>query len=214
MSSEAMRARRGLLLVISSPSGAGKSSLARRLVTSHPALALSVSATTRPPRPGEADGREYRFLSRGVFDEMAAVGDFLEWAEVHEHRYGTPRTPVMAALARGQDMLFDIDWQGAEKIAASAPQDTVRVFILPPNMAELAARLHSRAQDAEAVIARRLGRAKGEIEKWVDYDYVIVNDDFDRAYAELEAVYRTERMRPARNPWLAPFVRGLLEEKI
>ncbi len=214
MSSEATRARRGLLLVISSPSGAGKTSLARRLVTSHPALALSVSATTRPPRPGEADGREYRFLARGVFDEMAAVGDFLEWAEVHEHRYGTPRTPVMAALARGQDVLFDIDWQGAEKIAASAPQDTVRVFILPPNMAELAARLHARAQDAEAVIARRLGRAKGEIEKWGDYDYVIVNDDFDRAYAELEAVYRTERMRPARNPWLAPFVQGLLDQKI
>lgn len=214
MSSEAPRERRGLLLVISSPSGAGKSSLARRLVTNHPALALSVSATTRPPRPGEADGREYKFLTRGVFDEMAAVGDFLEWAEVHEHRYGTPRAPVMATLARGQDMLFDIDWQGAEMIAKSAPKDTVRVFILPPNMAELAARLHSRAQDAEDVIGRRLGRAKGEIERWVDYDYVIVNDDFDRAYGELEAVYRAERMRRARNPWLAPFVQSLLDQKI
>jgi guanylate kinase len=213
MSNEA-RDRRGLLLVISSPSGAGKSSLARRLMASHPAMALSVSATTRSPRPGEADGREYRFLTRGAFDEMAAVGDFLEWAEVHEHRYGTPRAPVMAALARGQDMLFDIDWQGAEKIAMSAPGDTVRVFILPPNMAELAARLHSRAQDAEDVIARRLGRAKGEIEKWVDYDYVIVNDDFDRALGELEAIYRTERMRPRRNPWLAPFVQRLHDQKV
>ena len=214
MSSEPERERRGLLLVISSPSGAGKSSLARRLVSSHPALALSVSATTRSPRPGEADGREYRFLTRGVFDEMAAVGDFLEWAEVHEHRYGTPRAPVMTALARGQDMLFDIDWQGAEMIAESAPEDTVRVFILPPNMAELAARLHSRAQDAEDVIARRLGRAKGEIEKWADYDYVIVNDDFERAYAELDDVYRAERLRRRRNQWLKPFVAGLLDQPV
>ncbi len=214
MLSELERERRGLLLVISSPSGAGKSSLARRLVTSHPALALSVSATTRSPRPGEADGREYRFLTRGVFDEMAAVGDFLEWAEVHEHRYGTPRTPVMTALARGQDMLFDIDWQGAEMIAKSAPEDTVRVFILPPNMAELAGRLHSRAQDAEDVIARRLGRAKGEIERWVDYDYVIVNDDFERAYTELDAIYQAERLRRRRNQWLKPFVAGLLDQPV
>src|SRR5260221_5723107 len=179
MSSDASRERRGLLLVISSTSGAGKTSLSWRLVSNHPDLILSVSATTRAPRPGESDGREYRFIRRAVFDEMAAGGDFLEWAEVHEHLYGSPRAPITAALARGRDMLFDIDWQGAASIAGSAPDDTVRVFILPPTMADLAARLHSRAQDGEDIIARRLGRARDEIAKWSDYDYELVNDDFD-----------------------------------
>jgi guanylate kinase len=214
MSSEAGRERRGLLLVISSPSGAGKTSLSRRLMAEHTDLALSVSATTRPARPGEVDGREYRFIGAGTFKVMAARGDFLEWAEVHEHHYGTPREPIMEALARGRDVLFDIDWQGARAIAAAVPDDTVRVFILPPTMADLAARLHSRAQDAEDVIQRRLGRAKGEIEKWAEYGYVILNDDFERAYAELEAVYRAERLRRIRNPWIADFVRGLMDEAI
>ncbi|MGH6958191.1 MAG: guanylate kinase [Caulobacteraceae bacterium] len=208
MSSE--RARRGLLLVVSSPSGAGKTSLTRRLLEDHGDLFLSVSMTTRAPRPGEEDGREYHFVSQDAFARMAAAGEFLEWAEVHEHRYGTPRAPVTEAAAAGRDVIFDIDWQGARAIAAAAREDVVRVFILPPTMADLARRLHARAQDAEAVIRRRLGRAKGEIEKWGEYDYVILNDDFDRAYAELLHIYHAERQRRVRNLWLAPFVEELI----
>jgi len=214
MSNELQPARRGLLLVISSPSGAGKTSLARRLITDNPNLWLSVSATTRAPRPGERDGGEYQFLGAEAFEAMAMRGAFMESAEVHEHRYGTPRAGVMDALAQGRDVLFDIDWQGAKSIAAAALSDTVRVFILPPTMADLAERLHSRAQDSEAVIARRLARAKGEIEKWSDYDYVIVNDDVERAYLELAAIYRAERLRRNRNRWIGGFVEGLVAEPI
>ncbi|MDQ2860948.1 MAG: guanylate kinase [Pseudomonadota bacterium] len=214
MLNKARRERRGLLLVISSPSGAGKTSLSRRLIADNPDLALSISATTRPPRPSERDGREYHFLGAEAFAAMAARGAFMELADVHEHRYGTPRAAAFDALAQGRDVLFDIDWQGARSIAAAAPGDTVRVFILPPTMADLARRLHSRAQDAEDVIARRLGRAKGEIEKWTDYDYVILNDDLERAYAELAAIYRAERLRRERNPWIGGLVRGLETEKI
>jgi guanylate kinase len=198
--------------VISSPSGAGKTSLSRRLVGDHPHLTLSVSATTRAPRPGERDGREYLFVSPEAFEAMIAEDAFLEWAEVHEHAYGSPRAPVLRHLEAGRDVLFDIDWQGAQAIAASAPEDTVRVFILPPSMDVLARRLHSRAQDAEDVIARRLGRARGEIAHWAEYDYVIVNDDFDRAYGELCAIYAAERLRRARNLWIAPLVSTLLGE--
>jgi len=206
--------RRGLLLVISSPSGAGKTSLSRRLVADNPSLDLSVSATTRAPRPGEMDGREYHFVDGAAFEAMARDGAFLEWAEVHEHRYGSPRAPVAAAVDEGRDVLFDIDWQGAAAIAREAPQDTVRVFILPPSMADLATRLHARAQDSEGVIARRLERAKGELAQWTQYDYVILNADFDTAYAELAHVYQAERQRRPRNPWLAPFVHGLLDERL
>lgn len=212
MSSKPQGARRGLMLVISSPSGAGKTSLSRQLIEDHPELSLSISATTRAPRPGEEDGREYHFVTRQVFDEMVDADAFLEWAEVHEHRYGTPRDTVLAALSAGKDVLFDIDWQGAEVIAAEAPTDVVRVFILPPTMAELSRRLHSRAQDPEDVIQRRLGRAAGEIEKWGAYDYVLVNEDRDKAYAELAHIYHAERLRRARNPWLEPYVRRLLDE--
>ncbi len=201
--------RRGLLLVISSPSGAGKTSLSRRLAAAHPEITLSVSATTRAARPGEADGREYHFFGREVFDARAAAGAFLEWAEVHEHRYGTPRAPVEGALASGRDVLFDIDWQGASAIAKAMPTDTVRLFILPPSIDALAARLHARAQDAQDVIARRLARARDEISHWREYDYVVVNDAFERAYAEIEAIYLAERQRPERNPWLEDFVSGL-----
>jgi guanylate kinase len=214
MSSERHKPRRGLLLVISSPSGAGKTSLSRRLVADHAELSLSVSATTRPPRPGEQDGREYHFVSPETFDQMVKESAFLEWADVHEHRYGSPKAPVMAAVAAGQDVLFDIDWQGAQAIAASAASDVVRVFILPPSMAELSRRLHARAQDAEDVIQRRLGRAYDEIGRWGEYDYVILNEDYDAAYADLAHIYHAERLRRARNPWLAPFVRGLLDEKL
>jgi guanylate kinase len=206
--------RRGLMLVISSPSGAGKTSLSRRLVADHAELNLSVSVTTRPPRPGEEDGREYHFVSRERFAQMQAEGAFLESAEVHEHGYGSPREPIMQSLAAGLDVLFDIDWQGAMAIAAEAPADTVRVFILPPTMADLRRRLHARAQDHQDVIERRLARAKGEIRMWGEYDYVILNDDFDHAYAELAHIYRAERLKRERNPWLKGFVDGLLGEEI
>jgi guanylate kinase len=206
--------RRGLLLVISSPSGAGKTSLSRRLVADHAELNLSISATTRAPRPGEEDGREYHFVDRPRFDALVAEQQFLEWAEVHEHRYGSPREPIMQSLAHGQDVLFDIDWQGAMSIAASASDDTVRVFILPPSMADLRRRLYSRAQDHHDVIERRLGRAKGEIRMWSEYDYVVVNEDFDLAYAELAHIYHAERLKRARNPWLVPFVGGLMDEDL
>lgn len=214
MSSERHGPRRGLMLVISSPSGAGKTSLSRRLVADHADLELSVSATTRAPRPGELHGREYHFVTPERFEAMHKADDFLEWADVHEHRYGSPKAPVMAALAAAKDVLFDIDWQGAMSIAAAASADVVRVFILPPSMADLSRRLHARAQDAEDVIGRRLKRAYGEIAMWGEYDYVIVNDDFDTAYAELAHIYHAERLRRARNPWLKPFVQGLLDEEI
>ncbi|MCG9916523.1 MAG: guanylate kinase [Phenylobacterium sp.] len=206
--------RRGLMLLISSPSGAGKTSLSRRLVADHADLELSISATTRDPRPGEVNGREYHFVDRPAFDQMVADDAFLEWANVHEHRYGSPQRPVMDALGTGHDVLFDIDWQGAAQISKRAPGDVVRVFILPPTMAELSRRLHARAQDREDVIQRRLGRAYGEIERAIDYDYVIVNDDYDRAYADLAHIYHAERLKRVRNPGLADFVQGLLDERL
>ncbi len=206
--------RRGLMLLISSPSGAGKTSLSRRLVADHADLELSISATTRDPRPGEENGREYHFVDRPTFDQMVADDAFLEWANVHEHRYGSPQRPVMDALGAGRDVLFDIDWQGAAQISKRAPGDVVRVFILPPSMAELSRRLHARAQDREDVIQRRLGRAYGEIERAVDYDYVVVNDDYDRAYADLAHIYHAERLKRVRNPGLADFVQGLLDERL
>jgi guanylate kinase len=200
------------MLVISSPSGAGKTSLSRRLVADHAELELSVSCTTRGPRPGEQDGREYHFITHANFDAQVEQKAFLEWADVHDHRYGTLRAPVMSALADGRDVLFDIDWQGTRQIAAQAPEDMVRVFILPPSMPDLRRRLTSRAQDSDAVIERRLERAKGEIEHFAEYDYVIINDDFDRAYAQLSHIYRAEQLRRARNPGLVAFVAGLMDE--
>jgi guanylate kinase len=214
MSSDDHGPRRGLMLVVSSPSGAGKTSLSRRLVADHPDLDLSISATTRAPRPGEQDGREYHFVTPEQFEAMVTADQFLEHANVHEHRYGSPRAPVMAALERGHDVLFDIDWQGAQSVAAAASADVARVFILPPTMADLSRRLHARAQDAEDVIQRRLGRASIEIARFAEYDYVIVNDDFDAAYAQLAHIYHAERLRRARNPWLPPFVQKLLDEKL
>jgi guanylate kinase len=214
MSSE--RKRRGLMLVISSPSGAGKTTLCRKLVSDHPELELSVSITTRTARPGEEDGREYHFVEPAIFDSIIKEDEnaFLEWALVHGHRYGTPRAPVMAALEAGQDVLFDIDWQGAQAIQRVAAADVVRVFVLPPSMKELARRLHTRAQDTEAVIHRRLERAPGEIEHWFEYDYVLVNEDYDRTYSDLVHIYHGERLRRDRNPWIGPFVKGLLAEPL
>ena len=212
MSSE--RQRRGLMLVLSSPSGVGKTSLSRRLVADHAELDLSISMTTRGPRPGEHDGREYFFVSDAEFTRRIEAGEFLEWAEVHRHhRSGTPRAAVMDALAAGHDVMFDVDWQGARAIAAAAPEDTVRVFILPPSMAEMVRRIHARAGDSDEMIRRRLETAREEFTKWGEYDYVIVNDDFDHAYAELAHIYHAERMRRGRNPWIASFVQDLTEQQ-
>lgn len=206
--------RRGLLMLVSSPAGAGKTSLSRRLVADFAGMTLSISATTRKPRPGEEEGREYFFKARAEFEAMIAAGELLEWAEVNGQLYGTPKAPVMAALEAGKDVMFDIDWQGARQIAEQAPADSVRVFILPPSWPDLARRLHARAQDSVEVINQRLELGKREITHWGEYDYVIVNKDFDRAYADLSHIYRAERLKPGRNPWLPEFVEGLLDETI
>jgi guanylate kinase len=201
------------MLVLSSPSGVGKTSLSRRLVADHHDLDLSISMTTRAPRPGEHHGREYFFVTEAEFDRQIEAGAFLEWATVHGHqRSGTPREAVMTSLAAGHDVMFDVDYQGAEALAAAAPQDTVRVFILPPSLAEMVRRIRARAGDSEEMIERRLETAREEFTKWGDYDYVIVNDDFDHAYIELAHIYHAERLRRARNPWLADFVRELIEQ--
>jgi guanylate kinase len=211
MSSE--RPRRGLMLVLSSPSGVGKTSLSRRLVSDHADLDLSISVTTRAPRPGEHHGREYFFVSEAEFDDKIAAGEFLEWAQLHGHqRSGTLKAQVMDSLAAGHDVMFDVDWQGARALAAGAPEDTVRVFILPPTMSEMVRRIHARAGDSDEMIRRRLQTAREEFTKWDEYDYVIVNDDFDHAYAELAHIYHAERLRRGRNPWLEPFVSGLIAQ--
>jgi guanylate kinase len=206
--------RRGLMLVISSPSGAGKTSLSRRLLVDHPELALSVSWTTRPPRSREIDGREYHFVARETFDAMVADGGFLEWAEVHGNCYGSPRQPVLDALAKGGDVLFDVDWQGARQIHDTAGPDVERVFILPPSIAELRRRLYSRGQDSAEVIERRVAWAKTEIEHWREYDHVLVNEDFDQTYSDLAHIYHAARIERKRNPWLEGLVQRLLDEKI
>jgi guanylate kinase len=204
--------RRGLLLLMSSPGGAGKTSLSRRLASEYGDMILSISATTRPPRPGEEDGREYHFKTRAEFEALIAAGELLEHADVNGHYYGTLKAPVIAALEAGKDVLFDIDWQGAGQVAEKTPHDSVRVFILPPSWSDLSRRLHARAQDSEEIIAQRLDLGKREIAHWAEYDYVIVNKDFDRAYADLIHIYRAERMKPGRNSWLPDFVTGLEQE--
>ena len=204
--------RRGLMLIVSSPSGAGKTSLCRRLLADTAELHLSTSVTTRAPRPGEQDGREYHFVDDAAFQAMAEGGEFLEHALVHDHAYASPKAPVEAALSAGRDVLFDIDWQGARRLAEAAPEDAVRVFVLPPSIEELRRRLYARAQDQAKVIERRVARARDEIAHWGEYDYVFVNDDFDRSYAELAHIYRGERARRERNTWVTSFVDGLMTE--
>jgi guanylate kinase len=202
--------RRGLLIILSSPSGAGKSTLARRLMDWDPDLRFSVSATTRAPRPGEVDGQHYQFVSHDAFRTMVAEGQMLEHAEVFGNFYGSPRASAEAALAAGRDTLFDIDWQGGQQIRRSAlARDVVSIFILPPSIAELEARLRSRAQDSEDVIAGRMRKSRDEISHWGEYDYVIVNRDLDAAEAQLRTILTAERARADRQPWLADFVRGL-----
>ncbi|MCC6305609.1 MAG: guanylate kinase [Rhodobacteraceae bacterium] len=205
--------RRGLLLILSSPSGAGKSTLARRLREWDPAIRFSVSATTRTPRPGEVDGREYHFRPEEGFRAMVAAGAMLEHAEVFGHRYGTPRAPVEAALAAGEDTLFDIDWQGGQQIRNSdLGRDAVSVFVLPPSIAELDRRLRARAQDSAAVIAGRMARARDEISHWAEYDYILVNRDLAAATAELVAIVTAERLKRDRQPGLVALVRALNAE--
>lgn len=210
MSSES--ARRGLLLVISSPSGAGKSSLSKQLLETHPELTLSVSATTRPPREGEVNGREYHFLTRAEFEQRREEGWFYEWAEVHGNLYGTPKGPVRQIFESGRDVLLDIDWQGAQQLTQLEDTDVVSVFILPPSIEELEARLRKRAQDSEDVIRRRLEGAEQEMTHWIEYDYVLLNDDFDETAARLDAILRAERLRRERQVWLTDFMRGLLKD--
>ncbi len=205
--------RRGLLIILSSPSGAGKSTLARRLMAWDPTLKFSVSATTRAPRPGETEGVEYFFKSKEDFAALVASGGMLEHAEVFGNFYGTPKGPVEAASAEGRDTLFDIDWQGGQQVRnSSLGRDVVSIFILPPSIADLEARLRTRAQDSDEVIAGRMAKSRDEISHWAEYDYVIVNRDLDQAEAELKTILQTERMRRERQPGLTDFVRALNTE--
>jgi len=206
--------RRGLMLVLSSPSGAGKSTIARNLLETDPGLELSVSVTTRTRRPSEIDGVHYHFLTRREFERLRDGDELLEWAEVHGNYYGSPREPVERAMSEGRDILFDIDWQGAHQLAEKMRVDVVSIFILPPSMAELKSRLHRRAEDDEETIRKRLKNAATEIEQWRTYDYVIVNDDLDRAFGAVQAIVKAERLRRDRRPGLFDFVTGLLEEQV
>lgn len=202
--------RRGLLFVLSSPSGAGKSTIARKLLAAEAGrLEMSVSATTRPMRPGEVDGRDYHFVDLERFREMVSDHAFLEWAHVFDHRYGTPRAPVDAMLSEGRDVLFDIDWQGAQQLHQIAGGDVVRVFILPPSMEELHKRLVARATDAAEVIERRMARAANEVSHWDGYDYVLVNDDVERCFRQVQTILAAERLKRSRQTGLIGFIRGL-----
>jgi guanylate kinase len=203
--------RRGLMLVLSSPSGAGKTTISRRLLTVEPGLVLSISATTRPMRPGETDGGDYHFVDRAVFDRMIAEGAFVEYAKVFDHQYGTPRAPVEQSLASGRDVLFDIDWQGTQQLAQSARDDLVSVFILPPSIGALEQRLKSRAQDSAEVVARRMAKAADEMSHWAEYDYIIVNDDLEVSIQRVRAILLAERLKRHRQVGLAEFVKGLRE---
>ncbi len=203
--------RRGFLLVLSSPSGAGKTTITRRLIERDSTLSLSVSVTTRPRRPGERDGTDYRFIDQAHFDRMVAEGELLEHATVFEHNYGTPRQPIEAALAAGRDVVTDIDWQGTQQLAESVPHDLVRVFVLPPSMEALEARLRRRAQDSAAVVADRMAKSAEELSHWSEYEYVIVNREIEESVALVEAIVTAERLRRTRQVGLADFVNRLRE---
>jgi guanylate kinase len=202
-------ARRGLMFVLSSPSGAGKSTLARKLLEADENMSLSVSATTRPPRPSEVDGREYKFMNKEPFESMADRGEFLEHAMVFGNHYGTPRAPVEAMLIQGRDVLFDVDWQGARALRAAEPQDVVGIFILPPSMAELERRLRARAEDSEEVITQRMARSLNEISHWEEYDYVLVNTLLEQTLVQIKQILAAERLKRARQLWLKLHVERL-----
>jgi guanylate kinase len=207
---EEMKAnRRGVMVVLSSPSGAGKTTLTRKLLKENPDMAMSVSATTRQPRPGETEGEDYYFISKNKFTDMVDEEEFLEHAKVFDNYYGTPRAPVEQALGDGRDVVFDIDWQGAQQLTQAAADDLVKIFILPPNMVELEKRLRTRAQDSDDVIAKRMSKSENEISHWPEYDYVIVNENVDVAMDELRTIVAAERMRRRRQPWLGGFVKSL-----
>lgn len=201
--------RRGLMFVLSSPSGAGKTTLSRLLIERMPGLRMSVSATTRAKRPGEVDGRDYLFVDKARFEAMVKGNELLEWATVFDNSYGTPRAPVEAALSAGQDVLFDIDWQGTQQLREKARADVVSVFILPPSAADLEKRLHSRAQDSDDVIRKRMSRASHEMSHWAEYDYIVINHDVDEAFAEVQSILKAERLKRERRIGLVGFVRSL-----
>ena len=204
--------RRGLLFVLSSPSGAGKSTIARMLMATDDGLALSVSATTRPIRPGEVDGKDYYFVSDAAFDEMVAKGEFLEWAHVFGHRYGTLKGEVLKVIESGRDVLLDIDWQGTQQLKQVDP-DIVRVFILPPSMAELERRLRARGTDSDEVIQRRMDRAAAEISHWAEYDYVLINNDAEKCRELVHNILKAERLKAARRVFLHDFVREMIGDR-
>ena len=206
-----MVSRRGLMLVLSSPSGAGKSTVARRLLDSDDNLVMSVSATTRPPRREELEGRDYSFIDEVAFQGMVAEGALLEHARVFDHFYGTPRRPVEEALAAGRDVLFDIDWQGTQQVMENAPEDLVSVFILPPSTNELEKRLHNRAQDSDEVVRRRMSKAADEMSHYTDYDYIVVNREIDESVASVRSILGAERLRRERLIGLHDFVERLRE---
>ena len=202
--------RRGMLFVLSSPSGAGKSTIARKLLASDRGLRMSVSATTRPPRSGEVDGIDYHFVDLARFKDMVGDGEFLEWAHVFGHRYGTPRAPVGEILSSGADVLFDIDWQGAQQLYQQAGGDVVRVFILPPSLTELGRRLTARGTDEPDVVAARMARAESEISHWDGYDYVLVNEDVEGCFAQVQHILAAERLKRSRQTGLIGFIRKLM----
>lgn len=201
--------RRGFLLVLASPSGAGKTTITRRLVAADPTLGLSISVTTRPRRPGEIDGRDYRFIDSARFDAMVEQRELLEYATVFGHRYGTPRAPIEAAIAAGRDIVGDVDWQGAQHLSRNVPDDLVKVFVLPPSLSALEHRLRQRAQDSAAVVAARLAKSTEEIGHWLEYDYVIVNRDIADSVAQVAAIVTAERLKRSRQIGLADFVNRL-----
>jgi len=201
--------RRGLMFVLSSPSGAGKTTLSRMLMDRMPGLQMAGSATTRPKRPGEVEGRDYLFVDASKFEAMVKQDELLEWAVVFGNRYGTPRAPVEAALSAGRDVLFDIDWQGTQQLREKAGGDVVSVFILPPSAADLERRLHTRAQDSDEVIRGRMERASHELSHWAEYDYIVVNQNVDEAFSEVQSILKAERLKRARRVGLTGFVRTL-----
>ncbi|TDI62329.1 MAG: guanylate kinase [Alphaproteobacteria bacterium] len=201
--------RRGLMLVLSSPSGAGKTTLSRRLLAEDPETVLSISTTTRPKRPGETDGADYTFVDRETFEDLVSKDAFLEFANVFGHSYGTPRDVVEAALEAGKDVLFDIDWQGTQQLAQKARSDLVRIFILPPTMEDLHDRLVSRGQDTENEVQNRMSKAQGEMSHWAEYDYVLINRDLEKCLSNVKTILKVERMRRSRQVGLTSFVKSL-----